>query len=141
MYFDTCYIAKFYFNEAESAKVRALVRKAGVIHSSLWSLAEFHAVIHRRLREGFLSTEDSRELASRFCEHVEDGLWNLVPVHESLLRRTGALLVSAPHDLFLRTAVAVHLATANEIGERDVWTGDRQMIQAAGHFGLNGRSV
>jgi uncharacterized protein len=146
VYLDTSYIAKFYFNEPESPRVRELVRKADAIHSSLWALAEFHAVIHRRLREGspspgLSSLNDAHDLASRFSEHIEQGLWNLVPVNEALLRRTSALMVSAPRDLFIRTADAVHLATAHEIGERDVWTNDRHMLAAAGYFGLTGRSV
>ena len=141
MYFDTSYIAKFYFNEPGSPRVRELVRKADAIHSSLWALAEFHAVLHRRLREGASSPSDARDLASRFSEHMEDGLWNLIPVNKALLRRTSALMVSAPRDLFIRTADAVHLTTAHEIGERDVWTNDRHMLAAAAYFGLTGRSV
>jgi predicted nucleic acid-binding protein len=105
----------------------------------LWP--EFHAVIHRRLREGSASPLDAHDLASRFSEHIEQGLWNLVPVSEALLRRTSAPMVSAPRDLFIRTADAVHLATAHEIGERDVWTNDRHMLAAAAYFGLTGRSV
>ena len=141
MYLDTSYIAKFYFNEPESSRVRELVRGADTIHSSLWALAEFHAVIHRSLREGSLSLDDARDLASRFSEHVEEGLWNLIPVTESLLRRTSALMVAAPRDLFIRTADAVHLETANEIGEREVWTNDRHMLAAASYFGLTGRFI
>ena len=41
MYFDTAYIAKFYFNEPDSARVRELVRNAGLICSSALALAEF----------------------------------------------------------------------------------------------------
>jgi hypothetical protein len=146
VYLDTSYIAKFYFNEPESSRVRELVRKADAIHSSLWVLAESHAVIHRRLREdsslpGSFSLNDARDLASRFSKHVEQGLWNLIPVTEALLRRTSSLMVSAPRDLFVRTADAVHLATAQEAGERDVWTNDRHMLAAAAYFGLTGRSV
>ena len=141
MYFDTSYVAKFYFNEPESPRVRDLVRKADVIYSSLWALAEFHAVLHRRLREGASSRRDVRDLAARFSEHIEDGLWKLIPVNAALLRRTGALIVSAPHDLFIRTADAVHLTTAHEVGERDVWTNDRHMLAAAPYFGLSGRFV
>jgi predicted nucleic acid-binding protein len=141
VYFDTSYIAKFYFNEPESARVRELVRKADVIHSSLWALAEFHAVIHRRMREGTFSRNDALNLALRFADHVEDGLWVLIPVHEALLRRTGILMLSSPPDLFIRTADAIHLATAHEIGERDVWTNDRHMLAAAAYFGITGRSA
>jgi uncharacterized protein len=141
VYFDTSYIAKFYFNEPESPRIRELVRKADAIHSSLWALAEFHAVLHRHMREGALSLKDARELARRFSEHIRDGLWNLIPVNQALLRRTSALMLSGPRDLFIRTADTVHLATAHEIGEHAVWTNDRHMLAAASYFGLTGQSV
>ncbi len=141
MYLDTCYIAKFYFNEPESSQVRALVRTADIIHSSLWAFAEFHGVIHRRLREGLLTPLGARELSTRFSEHIHEGLWKLIPVNEALLRRTSVLMVSAPPDIFLRTADAVHLTTANDVGEREVWTNDRHMLAAAPYFGLTGRCL
>jgi predicted nucleic acid-binding protein len=104
-------------------------------------LAEFHAVLHRRMREGASSPSDVRELALLFARHIEGGLWNLIPVTGALLRRTSALMVSAPGDLFIRTADAVHLTTACETGERAVWTNDRHMLAAAPYFGLAGKSV
>lgn len=141
MYLDTSYIAKFYFNEPESERVRDLVRKADVIHSSQWTIAEFHSLLHRRQREGVITRADALDLSRRFAEHADDGLWNLVPVNEALLRRTGTLMLSAPGSLSLRTADAVHLLTAQEIGERSIWTNDRHMLDAAAYFGLKGRSV
>jgi hypothetical protein len=66
---------------------------------------------------------------------------NLIPVNEALLRRTSALMVSAPRDLFVRTADAVHFSTAHEIGERAVWTNNRHMLAAAAYLGLTGQSV
>jgi uncharacterized protein len=141
LYFDTSYIAKFYFNEPESSRVRDLVRNADTIYSSLWALAEFHAVLHRRVREGSYSHTNASNLASRFSAHIGDGLWNLIPVTEGVLRRTSALILSAPQNLFIRTADAVHLTTAQEAGEREVWTNDRHMLAAAAYFGLSGRSV
>jgi len=141
LYFDTSYIVKFYCNEPESPRVRELVRKADVIHSSLWALAEFHAVLHRRMSEGTSSPNDTRKLALSFAEHMEAGLWKLIPVNDALLRRTSALMISAPRDLFIRTADAVHLTTAQEIGEHTVWTNDRHMLAAAPYFGLTGQSV
>ncbi len=141
MYFDTSYIAKFYFNEPESSRVRELVRNADTIYSSLWALAEFHAVLHRRVREGSYAHGNASDLASRFSAHIGDGLWNLIPITEGVLRRTSALILSAPQNLFIRTADAVHLTTAQEAGEREVWTHDRHMLAAAAYFGLSGRSV
>jgi predicted nucleic acid-binding protein len=141
VYLDTSYIAKFYFNEPDSPGVRELVRTADLVQSSLWALGELHGVIHRRLREGSLSPAGARQLSSYFYQHVQEGLWKLIPVHEALLRRTSALMVSAPPDLFIRTADAVHLATAYEAGEHEVWTNDRHMLASASYFGLVGRSV
>ena len=141
MYFDTSCIVKFYFNEPRSARVRVLVQNADIIYSSLWAFAEFHAVLHRHIREAAFPRGDARSLAARFSAHIEEGLWNLVPVTEALLRRTSALMLSAPRGIFLRTADAVHLATAHELGEREVWTNDRHMLAAAPHFGMLGRSA
>jgi uncharacterized protein len=141
LYFDTSYIAKFYFNEPESLRVRDLVRNADAIYSSLWCLAEFHAVLHRRVREGSYSRTNASDLASRFSAHIGEGLWNLIPVTEGVLGRTSALILSAPEGLFIRTADAVHLTTAQEAGEREVWTNDRHMLASAAYFGLSGKSV
>jgi predicted nucleic acid-binding protein len=141
VYLDTCYIAKFYCNEPDSLKVRELVRGADKILSSAWALAEFHAVLHRRMREGLTTSEEAADLAARFSAHTRDGLWNFIPVNEALLRRTSMLLISAPRDIFLRTADAVHLTTAQELGEREIWTSDRHILAAARYFGLTGRSV
>jgi predicted nucleic acid-binding protein len=115
VYLDTSYIAKFYFNEPESPRVRELVETADTIHSSLWALAEFHGVIHRRLREGSLSPNDAHELSSRFYGHVREGLWKLIPVQEALLRRTSALIVSAPR--FVRLCYYVVVRTTLDISD------------------------
>lgn len=141
MYFDSCYIAKFYLNEPESPRVRALVKKSDVICSSALAMAEFHAVLHRQVREKTISRADGVRLSAAFSSHIEDGLWRLLPVHDALLRRTGSLTLGAPDDLFLRTADAVHLLTAREAGETEVWTNDRHMLAAAPYFGLVGKSA
>jgi hypothetical protein len=97
--------------------------------------------MHRHIREGKSSHADVRELSSRFESHVQAGLWTLIPVNMALLRRTSALLLSVPPELFIRTADAVHLVTAQEAGEREVWTNDRHMLASASWFGLTGMSV
>jgi predicted nucleic acid-binding protein len=94
-----------------------------------------------RPAEPWLPLPHARDLAFRFSEHVTGGLWNLIPVHEALLRRTAAIILCAPKELFIRTADAVHLATAHEAGESEVWTSDSHLLSAAIHFGLIGRSV
>jgi len=102
---------------------------------------EFHAVLHRHVREGFISERDRATLAKRFADHTAARLWIVVPLSETLLERSSAMLLSAPRGLFLRTADALHLTTAQHIGAKEVWTNDRHMLAAAPHFGLAGRSV
>jgi predicted nucleic acid-binding protein len=141
VYFDTSYIAKVYLEEPESDQIRELVHSADTIHTSVWTLAEFHAVLHCYVRERALAPSVAGKLASLFLDDAQAGQWNFVPVGEALLRRTSALILSAPRNLFLRAADAVHLTTAQELGERDVWTNDRHMLSAASYFGLRGCSV
>jgi predicted nucleic acid-binding protein len=141
VYFDTAYIVKFYRNEEDSPKVRNLVRTAGTVYSSLWAFTEFHAVLHRHVREGILNIRDARTLAREFAAQIEEGIWKLLPVSETALRNTAASLLSAPPVLFLRAGDGLHLQAAHDAGEKEIWTNDRHMLTAAPHFGLKGRSV
>ena len=141
MYFDTSYLAKFYLAEPESRAVREIVREADVNYTSRWAVLEFHAVLHRHVRESSITERDRTTLAKRINDHTETRLWTVVPLTETILEKTSAILLSAPRELFLRTADALHLATALHIGQREVWTNDRHMLAAAPHFDLTGRSV
>lgn len=141
MYFDTAYISKCYLNEDDSELVRMLAQSAGVLRSSQLALAEFHTVLHRNVREGRFGQDYAVHLSARFLEDVQSATWVLAPVTESQLQRTAQSVLSAPAGLFLRAADAVHLASARELGEDEIWTSDRHMLAAASYFGLVGRSV
>jgi predicted nucleic acid-binding protein len=41
----------------------------------------------------------------------------------------------------LRAGDAIHIATALEVGEPEIWTNDRHLLAAAAHFGIVGRSA
>jgi predicted nucleic acid-binding protein len=140
MYLDAAYIVKNYLNEPESQAVRALVRQAERLISSALAIAEVHCVFLRQQREGKITRDQCLESASLFDEHVDRGVWTMVPVSDDLLRRTSTLVISAP-DVILRAGDAIHLLTAQKLGEREIWTGDRHMLAAAPHFGVIGRSV
>ena len=72
-------------------------------------------------------------------EHSEDEA-ELMPVTESLLRKTAMLIRSPPPDVPLRAGDAIHTATWLETGETEIWTNDRHLLAAVAHFGLAGRS-
>ena len=141
MYLDAAYIVKVYLNEPDSDAVRALVKRAAALSSSALSIAEVNCVFHRRLRDGRITRDHCLELASTFARHIAAGLWNLAPVSQSLLKRTGTLVISAPPGIFIRAGDAIQLLTAQELGEPEIWTGDKHVLAAAPWFGLVGRSV
>ncbi len=145
MYLDTSYIAKLYLEEPDSSLVEALVQRhlshSHAIRTSALALTEFHSILHRRVNEGGITEAQANRHASAFLAHVADGLWELIPVSEQLLRRTAATVVAAPSGINIRSADAIHLMSAAEAGEREVWTADRHMLAAAAHFGLAGRTV
>lgn len=141
MYLDSAYIAKVYLNEPDSLRVRALLRDADSVVTSMWALCEVTCVFHRHRREGRLTASQHRELASAFLQHVESGVWILSPVTERILKRAASQVSALPQDVRLRAGDAVHLITAQDLGEQEVWTNDRHMLAAAPHFGLLGRSV
>lgn len=51
------------------------------------------------------------------------------------------LLNALPPATHLRAGDAVHLTTALDLGESEIWTNDRHVLAAAEHFGLTGRSA
>jgi predicted nucleic acid-binding protein len=141
MYLDSAYIAKYYVNEPDAPAVRKLIRRASFVCSSAWAFVEVTCVFHRHVREGSLTAAQGRELTAVFRRHVESDLWNLLPVSDALLRRTATLVRGVPASVALRAGDAVHVASAMEAGEAELWTNDRHLLAAVAHFGITGRSV
>ncbi len=141
LYLDAAYIVKVYLSEPGSDAVRALVKRADSLTSSALSIAEVNCVFHRRLRDGRITRDHCLELTSTFARHVTEGLWDLAPVSQSLLKRTSALVISAPPGMFIRAGDSIQMLTAQELGEPEIWTSDKHVLAAAPWFGLVGRSV
>lgn len=141
MYLDSAYVAKYYVNEPDAAAVRKVIRRASHICSSSWALIEVTCVFHRHVREGYLTVAHAHELMDTFRSHVEADVWNLIPVTDALLRRTASLIRGLPPNVPLRAGDAIHLASALDAGEAEIWTNDRHLLAAANSAGLIGKSV
>lgn len=141
MYLDSAYIAKFYLSERDSVAVRQLLAASENRVSSVWAIAEVTCAFHRHVREGRLSPTEHAMLAARFLEHVDGDVWRLKPVTEGLLRRMTKLTQTLPASVHVRAGDALHLMTAMETGESEIWSNDKHLLAAAPHFGLIGRSV
>lgn len=139
MYLDSAYIRKYYVNEPDSAAVRKVIEAADTLVSSEWAVAEVPSAVHRHFREGSLTARHASDLIGAFSEHVRIGIWNLHPVTSTRLKRVADLLRTAPASVFLRAGDAIHLVTALDAGEGEIWTNDRHLLAATVHFGLAGR--
>jgi predicted nucleic acid-binding protein len=137
-YWDTAYIAKFYLDEPESDRVRALAEAEGQATCSRFGYLETVSVFHRKLREGMLRPAELRELCGQLEADSETGLWSWLPVSPAVIQLAGATFRGLPKGVALRAGDALHLATArvNEIAK--VFSNDVRLLAAARYFEISG---
>ena len=136
IYFDACYIAKFYLAETDSANVIAFAKSHPSVSSLLIGKAEVIGVFHRKLRESIVDVSGFHLLCDQFEADCAGGLWQWHPVDDALLRLSVQRFRDLPPTTFLRAADALHLTCAAEEGCTAIHTSDRHMIAAASAFGL-----
>ncbi len=141
IYFDSAYVAKFYLNEPGHAAVQSCAIEAGQVAICALALAEVNAVFHRKLREGSLTPDEAIIFYSEFDRDVQQGLWKLLPLTNSLLEQVAGAYRTLPATIYLRSADALHLICAREHGFPEIHTNDRHVLTAAPHFGLKGVDV
>ena len=136
IYFDACYVAKFYLAEPDSPNVVAFANRNANIGCLLIGKAEVIAVFHRKLREGVVDVSGFHLLCDQFDADCTSGLWQWLPVDDGLLRSAAQRLRALPATTFIRAADALHLNCAAEEGCTAIHTNDRHVIAAAPAFGL-----
>jgi len=137
IYFDACYIAKFYLAEPDSARVIAFTRSQSVIGCLNLGKTEVIAVFHRKYREAVVDTAGFQLLCDQFESDCATGLWRWYALDDALLRSSALRFRNLPPTLFLRAADTLHLTCAAEIGLSAIYTSDRHMLAAAPAFGLS----
>ena len=141
IYFDTAYIAKCYLNEPGAERVRDLARTADGLVSCQIARVELFASVHRHLREGRLKIRHMRQVLKQFESDEHEGIWQWLPIPQSVVTEACSLLQTLPATVFIRAMDALHLACARAEGLSEVYTSDRHMIAAAPHFGLEARNL
>lgn len=111
-YLDTSAAAKLYVDEAGSAWLRDQIANAVGVVSSCLLIIELTSAVQRRLREGFLSLDDSQRILTAF--HADCRVsYQLAPLTPAIIERACALLAKHP----MRSYDATHLATALVVEE------------------------
>ena len=141
IYLDSSYIFKCYINEPGTPRVLSLVQNSSGCSSSLHARTEFWSGMHRRVCETVTSIEDARKIWRQFEEDERTGVWHWLPLNDIVIRRACDVFEKLPPEVFLRSGDALHLACAAENRFTELYSGDRTLLSAAPHVGLNGISV
>ncbi len=137
-YFDTAFVLKCYLPEADSAPVRAFASAVDDLVTSEFARAEVAAGFHRMLREGRGSAREALAVADQFESDVAQGVWRFVPLGATVWERVRDAFRALPPREFLRSADAIHLASARLAGFDTIHSSDRHLLAAAPRFGLRG---
>jgi predicted nucleic acid-binding protein len=121
LYFlDTSALVKRYIEETGSAWTRRLCVTQSIVVSAI-ALAEISSTFARRNRESTLSIDDRNALLHTFHTHVVQ--YTLVEVNRPVLSAAGALLLSAPASIPMRSLDAIQLASAQSFAATSTTSG------------------
>jgi len=141
IYLDSSYIVKCYLREVGTPEVMTLVQRSAGCSSAMHARAEAWSGIHRRIRDKSISFSAARDVWRQFERDELSGVWHWLSITQNVVKRTCETFEKLAPNVSLRSADALHLACAAENRFSDVYSGDRILLAAAPHFGLNGISV
>ena len=140
IYFDTSYLVRLYYEDADWGKVRELA--AGEHLACAWhGQAEVLAAFHRKLRERAVKPAHYAAMLGQFTADSNAGAFQWLPLAQDALGRVARIFRILPPDVYLRAADALHLAAAAENGHKVIYSHDAHLLTAAPFFGLAGRDV
>jgi predicted nucleic acid-binding protein len=141
IYFDTAYVAKCYLNEHGSDEVRKLAAASKRVACCAFGRIELSATIHRNLREGKITRQQSRVIFDQFDLDESNHIWTWLPLTPELLVAAAERFRVMKPSTYLRAADALHLACVLEHGFMEIFTNDRHLLAAATAFKIKGCNV
>lgn len=136
-YFDTAFILKLYLREEGSKAVMELANHSGGLACSDLGYSEFHAGLHRNLREGRLRPLEFDKTLDRFHRDMKIGQWRWIPLTRAIHEDVATVFRNISGSVYLRCADAIHLTTAKHYGFSEICSNDRHLGKAAPLFGLS----
>lgn len=140
LYFDSSYLVRLYFKDAGYHAVRQLATTAPVACAQ-HGRAEVIAALHRKYREGNISSKLYAIALQEFEDEVRAGAYRWLPLSPAVCERMHRVYLNLPPTISLRAADALHLACAAEHGFKEIHSNDRQLLAASPQFGLRGVNV
>lgn len=140
IYFDTSYLVRLYFADPGWEAVRRLAASDSLA-CGLLGRAETSSALHRKRREGSLSTAAYQVVLAEFARDCEAGAFRWLPLSTAVVERVERTYAELAAGVFLRAADALHLACAAESGFTEVDSNDTHLLTAAPNFRLRGVNV
>lgn len=97
--------------------------------------------MHRKFREGAITTKTLAALLAQFGEDCAAGEFHRLPLNDVSISGLAGDYAVLPGTCFLRAADALHLACARDHGFKTIYSNDKILLAAARHSGVRGRNV
>ena len=139
IYFDASYLVRLYYKDHGFEEVRHLAT-TDAIACAQHGQAEVVAALHRKCREGSLTTKAYQVVLEQFGADVKADAFRWFALSQTFLDRVRASFDRLLAEIFLR-ASDIHLASASENSFRLIYSNDKNLLAARPHFGLRGIDV
>ena len=107
----------------------------------MYGRRELHAALHRKLREGELTSRHLDIILRQLSVDESVKLWEWSPLSIPIMAAIADTFSNLPRSVFLRTGDAVRLLSAREFGCTAVYSNDRHLPAEAPHVGMTSRDV
>jgi uncharacterized protein with PIN domain len=108
MYIDTSCLGSYYIEEIHTQKVQSiLLSDDSPVISSLTEV-EFYSLLNKKCRMNQLNSEQQKRVIDKFNEHLRAGLFEMLPVTETVFHTARWVLTKTEQPL--RTLDSLHLA-------------------------------
>lgn len=140
IYLDSSYIVRLYFEDPGFEAVRQLAATDSVACAQ-HGRAEVISALHRKRREGSLTDNLYQIVIHQFRTDINAGAFTWLPLSPVVFERIANAYATLGRDVFLRSADAMHLASAAEGGLRNIYSNDQHLLAAAACFAIRGVNV
>lgn len=136
LFVDTSALVKFYYPEAGSEAVEALLLAAERVFVSRLSVVEMASALARKLRSSAIGKDAETRIWNAFQDDLRSGSVKLIHLDEELISRAATLIrdLGAPEGL--RTLDALQLASAMNQRGALFLSADRRLARIAVLVGL-----
>lgn len=146
LYLDSSALAKRYFREPGSKRLRDRLRRGDRVFTSELSFAEIHAVIARKFHEGSLERAVYRRLVTAFMDDWQFAI-NKIEVSAVTTMKTipdvlekfhmkGADALHLAAAMWLRDSISLDAPFAGDDGTLEFAVADRKLAAVAAKCGL-----